>query len=143
MTQYCCTLLWHAEHGIVPIYITCTNIIWHSTALRYLYIHYTTQCCSALLLHELLHSMAQYCTVLLLHAQYGTVLLSVTRKCTRNALCYLHTPLTIVKFRVIVKALHIAFQFCEVHQNKWWSCQQANICKIWVVTGVLLNIRVF
>jgi hypothetical protein len=115
MAQYCSTLLVHAEHAKELIYITCAHIIWHSTALHYLYTH----------------NMAQYCSSwLLLHTWYGTVLFSVTLTCTSFALHYLHMPLTNPRRRVIVKALHVAFHVCEVHQNIWWSCKQANTCEI-------------
>jgi hypothetical protein len=114
MAQYCSMLLVYMQYGTVLLCVICIYTIWHSTALHYLYLHKKAQCCCALLSH----------------ARYGTVLLSVTRTCTSNALYYLHRPLTITKFRIIVKALHVAFQFCEVHQHILWSCKQANTCKI-------------
>jgi hypothetical protein len=113
MAQYCSALLVYTQYGTVLLCTTCIYTIWHSTALCYFYIH----------------NMAQYCSALLLNAWYGTVPLSVTHTCTSNALYYLHMPLT-VKIRAIVKALHIACQFCEVHQITCWSCKKANTCKI-------------
>ena len=37
MAQYTCTLLLHADHGIISIYINSTHKTWHSTPVRYFY----------------------------------------------------------------------------------------------------------
>lgn len=141
MTQYCSTLLVYIQYGTVLLCATCiytqygtvllcitfTCRTWHCNDLHYVHTHNMKQCCSALLY---IHNVAQYCSALLLHAWYGTVPLSVTHTCTSNALYYFYMPLTIAKLIIIVKTLHIAFQFFEVLQNIWWSCKQANTCKI-------------
>ena len=74
MTEYCFTLLWQVEHGIVSIYITSTHTIWHSTAVCYFY----------------MQNVAQYWSTLPAHTQYDTVLLYFTLTCRMWHSAYLH-----------------------------------------------------